>query len=91
MKQVKESLWSKLNDTTATILEFVDITRENLELIIGEEFKTRFHRGIVTDKVAEEILWYQNTDEACNDDGNKVYFATREGNKILITFLRTAF
>jgi hypothetical protein len=90
-RKSRETIWSTLNDTTGSILEHVDITKQNLEIIVGEKFITRLHEGMVTEKVAEEILWYQDTEEGCDSKGRKYYSASRDGNKIMIKFLRTAF
>ena len=90
MNVIKETLWSKLQDLTGSILELVDINMSDLELEIGEVFKTRFIEGIITEKIAEEILWYQDTEEGCDSKGRKFQSATREGNKIIIKFHRRA-
>lgn len=86
MSLLKETLWSKLTDTAGTILEYVDITECNMELMKGEEFVTQLHIGNITQQVIDDILWYQTTKE-----GKGHYKASFDGNKLSIKFIKKAF
>jgi hypothetical protein len=83
---MKETLWSKLTDTAGNILEHVDISRQGLELELGDVFDNGYSKGTVTEQVIKDILWYQTTKE-----GKGYYEAYQEGNKLFIKFLKRAF
>ena len=85
MEKIKETDWSKLSELSASILEYVDITRKDLTLTIGEVFETNFIEEIVTEKVANEIVRYQDSEE--NEGYTRADFAD---GILKIKFLKSA-
>lgn len=85
-KKIIDSDWSKLSDSTSTILERLDINRKSYNIQIGEEIDIPYFKGIFTEEIAKEIVEYQHSKE------NKGYYAaTIEDGILKFKFLKRAF
>lgn len=86
MKKIIESDWSKLSEPVRTILERLDLNREDETLEINEEIDIPYFKGIFTEDMANQIFAYQYSKE---NDG--YYSIKREGNILYYKFIKGAF
>lgn len=78
--------WRDLTDLAGSILEYVDITKRNFKIKLGEVFETRFIKKELDTNTISDILGYQNSKE---NDG--CYSAEFIDNILYIKFIKTDF
>jgi len=85
VQEIKE--WADLSPDVKTILERVDINREDLVLTIGEVLSIPYFSGAITEKMVNEISTYEQSEE----NKEALYKTSREEGKLIIHFLKGAF
>lgn len=80
--------WKDLTDLAGNILEWVDITKKDLEIKIGEIFDTPYTQQVLDIQTVKDILEYKD-----NKTENEDYFDAymKDNNTLYVKFIRTAF